>query len=83
MDLESVTPSETSDRGEIPYDTPYTWNPKRNDTNALAYKTKKYTDLENKLKVAWREGVVREFGMVTYTQLYLKWIANKDLLYST
>ena len=26
---------------------------------------------------------VREFGMNMFTLLYLKWIANKDLLYST
>ena len=25
----------------------------------------------------------REFGMDMYTLLYLKWITNKDLLYST
>ena len=31
----------------------------------------------------WRDGIVREFGMDMYTLLYLKWIANKDLLYST
>ena len=30
-----------------------------------------------------KEGIVREFGMVMYTLLYLKWITNKDLLYST
>ena len=29
------------------------------------------------------EGIVREFGMDTYTLLYLKWITNKKLLYST
>ena len=29
------------------------------------------------------EGIVREFGMDMYTLLYLKWITNKDLLYST
>ena len=29
------------------------------------------------------EGRVREFGMDMYTLLYLKWITNKDLLYST
>jgi len=29
------------------------------------------------------EGIVREFGMDMYTRLYLKWITNKDLLYST
>ena len=27
--------------------------------------------------------MVREFGMDVYTLLYLKWITNKDLLYST
>ena len=30
-----------------------------------------------------RQGIVREFGMDKYTLLYLKWITNKDLLYST
>ena len=48
---------------------------------------KRLTDLENKLMVARgegrREGIVREFGMVMYTLLYLKWITNEDLLYST
>ena len=29
------------------------------------------------------EGIVREFGMDTYTLLYLKWITDKDLLYNT
>ena len=28
-------------------------------------------------------GIVREFEMDSYTWLYLKWITNKDLLYST
>ena len=28
------------------------------------------------------EGIVRDFGMGTYTLLYLKWLTNKDLLYS-
>ena len=31
----------------------------------------------------WREGIVREFVMDMYALLYLKWITNKDLLYST
>ena len=31
----------------------------------------------------WGEGIVREFGIDMYTPLYLKWINNKDLLYST
>ena len=29
------------------------------------------------------EGIVREFGVDIYALLYLKWIANKVLLYST
>ena len=29
------------------------------------------------------EGIVTEFGVDVYTLLYLKWITNKDLLYST
>ena len=29
------------------------------------------------------EGIVKEFGIDMYTLLYLKWVANKDLLYST
>ena len=29
------------------------------------------------------EGIARKFGMDRYTLLYLKWITNKDLLYST
>ena len=31
----------------------------------------------------WREGIVREFGIHTYTLLYLKWITSKALLSST
>ena len=31
----------------------------------------------------WEEGIFREFGVDMYTLLYLKWISNKDLLYST
>ena len=41
---------------------------------------------ENDLKAArgkgWR-GKDRESGMDRYTRLYLKWITNKDLLYSS
>ena len=31
----------------------------------------------------WGEGMVRESWMAMYTLLYLKWITNKDLPYST
>ena len=48
-----------------------------------AFNRKRLTDLENKLMVARGEQTVRELGMVMYTLLYLKWITNKDLLYST
>ena len=30
-----------------------------------------------------KEEIVRELGMDMKTQIYLKWIANKDLLYSS
>ena len=33
-------------------------------------------------KRGWEEETVREFGMDMYTLLYIKWITNKDLLYS-
>ena len=48
--------------------------------------TKRFTDLENELMVTkgegWGEGIVREFGIDMYTLLHLKWIINKDQLYS-
>ena len=31
----------------------------------------------------WGKRMVRELGMDIYTLLYLKWITNKDPLYST
>ena len=52
----------------------------------FTYKTEK--DLEKELMVTggggeWGERTVREFGMDMYTLLYLKWITNKVLVYST
>ena len=47
----------------------------------------RFTDLQKEFSVAkgegWGEGIVMEFGMDRYIVLYLKWITNKDLLYST
>ena len=44
------------------------------------------TELENKLMVTkrerWGTGITQEFGIDIDTPLYLKWITNKDLLYS-
>ena len=31
----------------------------------------------------WKDGIVRELGIDMYILLYLKWITNKVLLYST
>ena len=33
--------------------------------------------------VKTQSSIVREFGINMYSLLYLKWISNKDLLYST
>lgn len=43
------------------------------------------TDLEKKHGCQgewWGQGIVREFGRDMYTLLYLRWLTNKDLLYS-
>ena len=59
------------------------WNLKRNYTNELNLRNRnRFTDLENKHvyhREGWGDGIVREFGMGTYTLLCLKWITNKDL----
>ena len=64
----------------------YEWNLKRNDTSELA-KQKQTQRLRIQLMVAVggggggsEEGIVGEFGVDVYTPLYLKWIANRDLL---
>ena len=31
----------------------------------------------------WERGIVRKLGIDMYTLLNLKWVSNKDLLYST
>ena len=42
------------------------------------------TDTENKLMVTkLAEGINLEFAIKIYTLLYIKYITNKDLLYST
>ena len=41
------------------------------------------TQLMASLREGWGEWIVREFWMDMYILLYLKWITNKDLLYST
>ena len=39
--------------------------------------------IKSKQRMLGGEGIVRDFGKVMYTVLYLKWITNKDLFYST
>ena len=53
---------------------------KRNDINELS-KQKETHRLREWTYGCQGEGIVREF--VVYTLLYLKWITNKDILYST
>ena len=47
----------------------------------------RFTDLERMnygcWEERWGEGIVREFGMDMYTLIYLTWITNQNLLYST
>ena len=64
------------------HDIPYMWNLKRNDTNELT-KQKETHRLRKPTHGCWGEGTVKDFGKVMYTLLYLKWITNKDLPYST
>ena len=70
----------------LSYDIPYMWNPKRIVAIELT-KEKETHRLREWIYgcqgEGWEEGTVREFGMDMYTLLYLKWIANKDILYST
>ena len=42
-----------------------------------------YEDANKMNLMSLGEGIVTDFGMDMYTLLYLKWITNKDLLYST
>ena len=64
---------------EISYDIWYKWTclPKRN----------RCTDFDYEILVTrgkrWGEGIIREFQINMNTLLYLKWITNKALLYST
>ena len=72
-----------SDReGEISYDIPYIPNLKRNDTNELT-KQKETHRLRKQTHGCQGEGIVKDFGKVMCILPYLKWMTNKELLYST
>ena len=68
------------------------WSLKRNNTKELTYKTERDSQTEGTNLMVVRgqgggkdavEGIIREFGMDTYTLLYLKWITDKGLPRST
>ena len=62
------------------------WNLKY-DTKELIYETNRQTDIENKFVVPKGEGseggMDWEFGISRCKLLYIEWINNKVLLYST
>ena len=63
------------------------WNLKKNDTNEFIYKTEMASQNEFMVTRGARRKVGGgaidwEFGTDMYTLLCLKWITNKDLLYS-
>ena len=74
-----------SDRGgEVSYGIPFIWNLKRNDLQiTLLTKQKETHRLREQTYGCWREGIVRDLEMELYTLLYLKWITNKGIQYST
>ena len=49
----------------------------------LITKQKETDRLRKQTQGSQGEGIVKDFGKVMYTLLYLKWITNKNLLYST
>ena len=77
--------ADVQDRGEILYDIPYMWTQKKKkDTNGLIYITKqKESHRLRKQTCCQRAGIVGELEVVMYTLMCLKWIANKELFYST
>ena len=67
-------------KGEISYDIPYILNLKRNDTDELT-KQKETHRLRKQANGCWEERIVKDFGKVMYTLLYLKSITNQNLLH--
>ena len=87
MGLDIVVLSEVSQReGEMAHDIPYMWSLKRNNANDLIYETETDSQTrEQTYRCQWGKNGGRrwELGIGMYTLLYLEWIHNKDLLYST
>ena len=89
MDPEIIILSEVGSERErqIPYDTMYMWNLKY-DTNEPIYETEadsqtQRTDLWLPRGKGGEGGMEWEFGVSRCKLLYIEWINNKVLLYST
>ena len=81
MDLGSVILNEVSQRRRNIIWHHVHVNLKRNDTNELT-KQKETHRLRKWTHGCQWEWIVKDFGKVIYTLLYLKWMTNKNLLYS-
>ena len=87
MQLEIIILSKVVRERQMPYDITYMWNLKQ-DTNKLnLWNRNGLTDIENRLVVAKGEvsggGMDWEFGVSRCKLLYIEWINNMVLLYST
>ena len=87
MDLKNGTLLSTkSDRErQILYDIACMWY-KKNGTNELIYKTERESETQKtnlQLLGGKREGTNQKIGIDMFTLLNIKWIIDKDLLYST
>ena len=82
MELESATLNEISQRRRN-----ILWCSLFVESKNKCYKWTYNTERDSQTREAkyscWGEGIVRDFGKVMYTLLYLKWITNKNLLYNT
>ena len=81
MNLQNIILSEISQR-QILYDITYMWNLK-NNMNEFIYKTKRFTDIENKHGYRRGRWINQEHGINRYTSFYIKQTRNKDLQHST
>ena len=76
---------ESDTERQISWDITYMWNLEKGYKWTYLQNTSKVTDVENKLMATrgWGGGGINwEIGTDIYTLLYIKWISNKDLLYS-
>ena len=89
MNLEMIILIQLDRERQISYDIAYMWHLKKKDGNEFIYKVeidsqtyRKNLVVTSGRRVTWG-GIDCEFGIDINTLLYLKWITNKDLLYST